>query len=120
MGRIKPHFPPLSVFHTTGDAASALEEIPSAHLLTPPKNGGRGLQLQACAGAIQPSRCLGDPSPVADIVLFCSVLPLKAFLGGLDLCFGRWDSKDHPVVDDNHLAPLHPGKDYFNPDVCAA
>lgn len=41
----------------------------------------------------------------------------QAFIGGLDLCFGRWDDMEHPVVDDNHIHPLHPGKDYINPDV---
>ena len=28
-----------------------------------------------------------------------------AFVGGMDLCFGRWDTHDHPLTD-NH--PLHP------------
>ncbi|KAL3508128.1 hypothetical protein ACH5RR_033510 [Cinchona calisaya] len=35
------------------------------------------------------------------------------FLGGLDLCFGRYDSFDHKVGD---YPPLNwPGKDYYNP-----
>lgn len=53
-----------------------------------------------------------------------------AFLGGIDLCFGRWDCPQHPIVDDKPTgfelteAPkdsehcqLFPGKDYSNPRV---
>ncbi|KAK3295006.1 uncharacterized protein B0H64DRAFT_200138 [Chaetomium fimeti] len=53
-----------------------------------------------------------------------------AFVGGIDLCFGRWDTPKHPVVDDKPTgfepqdAPkdaehcqLFPGKDYSNPRV---
>lgn len=35
------------------------------------------------------------------------------FLGGLDLCFGRYDSPDHRVSD--HPSFIWPGKDYYNP-----
>ncbi|KAI3690084.1 hypothetical protein L2E82_48059 [Cichorium intybus] len=35
------------------------------------------------------------------------------FIGGLDLCFGRYDSHEHKVGDDP--ATLWPGKDYYNP-----
>lgn len=35
-----------------------------------------------------------------------------AFLGGLDLCYGRWDTQEHPLVDLN--AELFPGIDYSN------
>ncbi len=38
-----------------------------------------------------------------------------AYVGGLDLCNGRYDTPDHPLVDNNHLKPLFPGKDYYNP-----
>jgi phospholipase D1/2 len=35
------------------------------------------------------------------------------FIGGLDLCFGRYDSPEHKVGD---VPPLMwPGKDYYNP-----
>ncbi|KAK1385618.1 Phospholipase [Heracleum sosnowskyi] len=35
------------------------------------------------------------------------------FIGGLDLCFGRYDSSDHKVGD---VPPkIWPGKDYYNP-----
>lgn len=53
-----------------------------------------------------------------------------AFCGGIDLCFGRWDTPQHAVVDDKLTgfelsdAPkdadhcqLWPGKDYSNPRV---
>ncbi|KAK4133823.1 phospholipase D [Trichocladium antarcticum] len=53
-----------------------------------------------------------------------------AFLGGIDLCFGRWDCPQHPVVDDKPTGfeaqdspkdaehcQLFPGKDYSNPRV---
>lgn len=35
------------------------------------------------------------------------------FLGGLDLCFGRYDTSEHQVSDFPPL--LWPGKDYYNP-----
>ncbi|KXX81991.1 Phospholipase D1 [Madurella mycetomatis] len=53
-----------------------------------------------------------------------------AFVGGIDLCFGRWDCPQHPVVDDKPTGfealdgpkdaehcQLYPGKDYSNPRV---
>ncbi|KAK4195935.1 putative phospholipase D1 [Triangularia verruculosa] len=54
-----------------------------------------------------------------------------AFVGGIDLCFGRWDCPQHPVVDDKPTGfepqegqprdaehvQLFPGKDYSNPRV---
>ncbi|KAL0376406.1 UNVERIFIED_CONTAM: Phospholipase D zeta 1 [Sesamum calycinum] len=35
------------------------------------------------------------------------------FIGGLDLCFGRYDYGEHKVGD--HPAQIWPGKDYYNP-----
>lgn len=36
-----------------------------------------------------------------------------SFIGGLDLCFGRYDNFEHKVGD---MPPLiWPGKDYYNP-----
>ncbi|EPE08215.1 phospholipase d1 [Ophiostoma piceae UAMH 11346] len=55
-----------------------------------------------------------------------------AFVGGIDLCFGRWDSPQHTLVDDKPTGfemdemvvpkdadhtQLWPGKDYSNPRV---
>eukprot|EP01097_Dermamoeba_algensis_P008446 TRINITY_DN5641_c0_g1_i10.p1 TRINITY_DN5641_c0_g1~~TRINITY_DN5641_c0_g1_i10.p1 ORF type:complete len:765 (-),score=221.57 TRINITY_DN5641_c0_g1_i10:921-3182(-) len=37
-----------------------------------------------------------------------------AFIGGLDLCFGRWDNNDHRLIDDCHLKTTWPGKDFAN------
>ncbi|KAK3036777.1 hypothetical protein RJ639_029742 [Escallonia herrerae] len=36
-----------------------------------------------------------------------------AFIGGLDLCFGRYDTVEHKVGDSPSL--IFPGKDYYNP-----
>ncbi|ANB15305.1 phospholipase D [Sugiyamaella lignohabitans] len=53
-----------------------------------------------------------------------------AFLGGIDLCFGRYDTPDHSLTDDvptafytqppfpkNEKTQMWPGKDYSNPRV---
>eukprot|EP01094_Clydonella_sp_ATCC50884_P003043 TRINITY_DN1233_c1_g1_i1.p1 TRINITY_DN1233_c1_g1~~TRINITY_DN1233_c1_g1_i1.p1 ORF type:complete len:751 (+),score=180.37 TRINITY_DN1233_c1_g1_i1:116-2254(+) len=40
-----------------------------------------------------------------------------AFIGGIDLCFGRFDDPSHPLVDDCHLQMRFPGKDYYQPCV---
>lgn len=55
----------------------------------------------------------------------CVVDGHLAFIGGLDLCFGRWDTPRHVVVDDHNpsLEPsnmdpqIWPGKDYSNPRI---
>jgi phospholipase D1/2 len=59
-----------------------------------------------------------------DIILYwahheklCLIDGKIAFMGGLDLCFGRWDTNSHPLVDvhptDVSLT-LFPGQDYNN------
>ncbi|KAI9881525.1 MAG: Phospholipase D1 [Pleopsidium flavum] len=60
----------------------------------------------------------------------CIVDHTVAFVGGIDLCFGRWDTPQHTVVDDKLTGfelsnkpkdadhcQLWPGKDYSNPRV---
>lgn len=60
----------------------------------------------------------------------CIVDHTVAFCGGVDLCFGRWDTPQHTVVDDKPTGfeldnkprdadhcQLWPGKDYSNPRV---
>ncbi|KAF2020230.1 phospholipase D [Aaosphaeria arxii CBS 175.79] len=60
----------------------------------------------------------------------CIVDHTIAFCGGVDLCFGRWDTPQHAVVDDKLTGfelddtpkdadhcQLWPGKDYSNPRV---
>jgi phospholipase D1/2 len=60
----------------------------------------------------------------------CVVDHCVAFCGGVDLCFGRWDSPTHSVADDKGTGfeggekpkdaehcQLWPGKDYSNPRV---
>ena len=40
-----------------------------------------------------------------------------AFMGGLDLCYGRWDTNDHPIADahpSNLENILFPGQDFNN------
>ena len=41
----------------------------------------------------------------------------RACIGGLDLCFGRWDTHTHPLADahpTDFAATLFPGQDYNN------
>ena len=60
----------------------------------------------------------------------CIVDHTVAFVGGIDLCFGRWDTPQHSVTDDKLTGfeqsdfpkdadhcQLWPGKDYSNPRV---
>lgn len=51
----------------------------------------------------------------------CVIDRAIAFMGGLDLCFGRWDTAQHVVVDDPNVdaeeSTIWPGKDYSNPRV---
>ncbi|KAL8817506.1 MAG: hypothetical protein Q9223_003669 [Gallowayella weberi] len=60
----------------------------------------------------------------------CIVDHMVAFVGGVDLCFGRWDTPQHTVVDDKLTGfeqsdmpkdadhcQIWPGKDYSNPRV---
>ncbi|KAF7503349.1 hypothetical protein GJ744_003955 [Endocarpon pusillum] len=60
----------------------------------------------------------------------CIVDHTLAFIGGIDLCFGRWDTPQHTVTDDKSTGfeaselpkdadhcQLWPGKDYSNPRV---
>ncbi|ORX95016.1 phospholipase D/nuclease [Basidiobolus meristosporus CBS 931.73] len=49
----------------------------------------------------------------------CIVDSKVAFLGGLDLCFGRWDTHTHRLAD-YHKNPedeIWPGQDYSNPRI---
>ncbi|KIM43354.1 hypothetical protein M413DRAFT_18406 [Hebeloma cylindrosporum] len=48
----------------------------------------------------------------------CVIDQTIAFLGGLDLCFGRWDTPQHVLTDDTadtDRSEIWPGKDYSNP-----
>ncbi|KAF9913983.1 Phospholipase D1 [Lobosporangium transversale] len=42
-----------------------------------------------------------------------------AFIGGLDLCFGRWDTAEHTLTDlnESELGHCWPGQDYSNPRI---
>ncbi|PPQ89645.1 hypothetical protein CVT25_013832 [Psilocybe cyanescens] len=48
----------------------------------------------------------------------CVIDQTIAFMGGLDLCFGRWDTPQHVLADDTadtDREEIWPGKDYSNP-----
>ncbi|KAJ7134494.1 hypothetical protein C8R44DRAFT_770608 [Mycena epipterygia] len=49
----------------------------------------------------------------------CVIDQTIAFMGGLDLCFGRWDTPQHVIIDDvdegGENSEIWPGKDYSNP-----
>ncbi|KAF9649936.1 phospholipase D [Thelephora ganbajun] len=53
----------------------------------------------------------------------CVIDQAIAFMGGLDMCFGRWDTPQHVLVDDPDTLDFEvseqiwPGKDYSNPRV---
>ncbi|SPN99616.1 related to phospholipase D [Cephalotrichum gorgonifer] len=47
----------------------------------------------------------------------CVIDERVAFMGGLDMCFGRWDTTSHPLADahpGNLDATVFPGQDYGN------
>jgi phospholipase D1/2 len=50
----------------------------------------------------------------------CVIDEAIGFMGGLDLCFGRWDTSQHILTDEDHTQPDGPdgpvwiGKDYWN------
>ncbi|GAV55262.1 hypothetical protein ZYGR_0AS05860 [Zygosaccharomyces rouxii] len=43
-----------------------------------------------------------------------------AFMGGIDLCYGRYDTPEHVLRDDHEKIPdqIFPGKDYSNARIC--
>ncbi|KAG2065325.1 phospholipase D [Suillus decipiens] len=51
----------------------------------------------------------------------CVIDETIAFMGGIDLCFGRWDTPQHVIIDDPEPSAdkteIWPGKDYSNPRV---
>lgn len=80
-------------------------------------------------GAFSLSKMSGDTLKTLygthdDVVLFwahheklCLIDHNIAFMGGLDACYGRWDTNTHPIADDhpgNVDAIVFPGQDYNN------
>ncbi|KAF9454771.1 phospholipase D [Macrolepiota fuliginosa MF-IS2] len=50
----------------------------------------------------------------------CVIDQAIGFMGGIDLCFGRWDTPQHVLVDDvdgTDRPEIWPGKDYSNPRI---
>ncbi|KAH9925437.1 phospholipase D [Epithele typhae] len=49
----------------------------------------------------------------------CVIDQAIAFMGGLDHCFGRWDTPQHVLIDDpdDESEQIWPGKDYSNPRI---
>ena len=45
----------------------------------------------------------------------CVVIDQKvAFMGGLDICYGRWDNHEHHLIEPDPKNPLWDGGDYTN------
>ena len=40
------------------------------------------------------------------------------FLGGLDLCFGRYEYKGYPLKEPHENKTFFPGQDFSNPRIC--
>ncbi|KAK7748633.1 hypothetical protein SLS53_000654 [Cytospora paraplurivora] len=89
------------------------------------KTGFSNLSL----GAFSLSKMSGDALRTLygthdDVVLFwahheklCLIDNKIAFMGGLDACFGRWDTNTHPIADahpGNVDGIIYPGQDYNN------
>lgn len=47
----------------------------------------------------------------------CVIDDAVAFMGGVDLCFGRWDTPQHALIDESEADQIWKGKDYSNPRI---
>lgn len=84
-----------------------------------------GLKLDAAGAAKLGADALkGIYGVTGDVVLYwahheklCLIDGNTAFMGGLDLCYGRWDTNSHPIAD-AHPSDLNkivfPGQDFNN------
>lgn len=85
----------------------------------------QGLKLDAAgASKLGADALKGIYGITDDVILYwahheklCLIDGNIAFMGGLDLCFGRWDTNQHPIAD-AHPSDLNkivfPGQDYNN------
>ncbi|KAK5092862.1 hypothetical protein LTR70_006032 [Exophiala xenobiotica] len=85
----------------------------------------QGLKLDAAgASKLGADALKGIYGITGDVILYwahheklCLIDGQTAFMGGLDLCFGRWDVNQHPIAD-AHPSDLNkivfPGQDYNN------
>jgi phospholipase D1/2 len=48
----------------------------------------------------------------------CVIDDRIAYLGGIDLCYGRFDTHEHKLVDDDEKITFFPGPDFSNPRIC--
>lgn len=88
-------------------------------------NAFKNMKLSAATAAQLPGDALAAIYGVAeDSILYwahheklCLVDGTVAFMGGLDLCYGRWDTNQHSIAD-AHPADINeivfPGQDYNN------
>ena len=85
----------------------------------------KGLDLSAKTASTLPEDALKAIYGMNnDVVLFwahheklCIIDEETAFMGGLDLCYGRWDTNQHPIADchpTNLDEIVFPGQDYNN------
>ncbi|EON96350.1 putative phospholipase d protein [Phaeoacremonium minimum UCRPA7] len=100
--------------------------VPSGHdIQADIESGFQNLSL----GSFNLSKVSGDAlkslyGTSDDVVLFwahheklCLIDDTIAFMGGLDMCFGRWDTNSHPIADahpSNLDNIVFPGQDYNN------
>ncbi|RUS23189.1 hypothetical protein BC937DRAFT_90893 [Endogone sp. FLAS-F59071] len=89
------------------------EEVPEALSLNS-KHSEQALQGHNIVVQRHPDHSLGGTFFWAKI---CVVDTRIAFIGGLDLCFGRWDTHDHQLADYHPSSTsneIWPGQDYNN------
>ena len=99
---------------STADALSAFEHLsPSAILLAPAVEGGRGTQLLAelrarAAGASTPVVLLGQPVEGMDLALVPTPIEASALLEAVESALRGPDAEDLPLLDAGHMEELPP------------
>jgi DNA-binding response OmpR family regulator len=99
---------------STADALSAFEHLsPSAILLAPAVEGGRGTQLLAelrarAAGASTPVVLLGQPVEGMELALVPTPIEASALLEAVESALRGPDAEDLPLLDAGHMEELPP------------
>ena len=99
------HLPDTAVL--SGSFISSLQNLSPAKMMQLPGDG-----LKAIYGAHE-----GTVLYWAHHEKLCLVDGVTAFMGGLDLCYGRWDTHQHPIADahpGNLDRIVFPGQDFNN------